>query len=117
MPVNDNNPKGPNAATAATTPPSTLDAERGDLLTALATARPALTTTVRGLGDEQLGELSGDEALRHEPMTELARAANPLDKSLCIDKVASTFIDTWCSRPAVPSSGHASGALRTKDCP
>ncbi|MEU0481237.1 hypothetical protein ABZ260_18875 [Streptosporangium sp. NPDC006013] len=33
MPVNDNNPKDPNAVTATTTPPSTLDAERGDLLT------------------------------------------------------------------------------------
>ncbi|MET8052149.1 MULTISPECIES: DinB family protein [unclassified Streptosporangium] len=56
MPVNDNNPKDPNAVTATTTPPSTLDAERGDLLAALATARSALTNTVRGLSDEQLGE-------------------------------------------------------------
>ncbi|MEO3858198.1 DinB family protein [Acrocarpospora sp. B8E8] len=52
MPVNDNNPEGPTAVTAT----STLDAERGDLLAALATARSALTNTVRELGDEQLGE-------------------------------------------------------------
>ncbi|MBN6051911.1 DinB family protein [Nonomuraea sp. RK-328] len=39
-----------------TTPPSTLDAERADLLAALAAARSALTNTVRGLSDEQLGE-------------------------------------------------------------
>ncbi|WP_433380896.1 DinB family protein [Streptosporangium sp. CA-115845] len=56
MPVNDNNPKDPNAVTATTMPPSTLDAERGDLLAALATARSALTSAVRGLSDEQLGE-------------------------------------------------------------
>ncbi|MFI7639700.1 DinB family protein [Nonomuraea sp. NPDC049400] len=49
--------------TAATTPPSTLDAERGDLLTALATARSALTATVRGLSDEQLGERPTASAL------------------------------------------------------
>ncbi|MET9338389.1 DinB family protein [Nonomuraea sp. NPDC003804] len=55
MPLNDNHPKGPNAVNATTTPPSTLDAERGDLLAALATARAALTNTVRGLSDEQLG--------------------------------------------------------------
>ncbi|WP_020673441.1 DinB family protein [Amycolatopsis nigrescens] len=35
---------------------TTLDAERGELLAALATARSALTSTVRGLTDEQLGE-------------------------------------------------------------
>lgn len=34
----------------------TLDTERADLLAALATARAALTTTVRGLSDEQAGE-------------------------------------------------------------
>jgi hypothetical protein len=56
VPVNDNNPKGPNTMTATTTPPAALDAERGDLLGALATARSALTNTVRGLGDEQVGE-------------------------------------------------------------
>ncbi|WP_405149027.1 DinB family protein [Sphaerisporangium sp. NBC_01403] len=56
MPVNDNNPKGPHAVTATTTPPSTLDAERGDLLAALASARSALTSTIRGLSDERLGE-------------------------------------------------------------
>ncbi|MEV4108560.1 DinB family protein [Nonomuraea sp. NPDC049695] len=42
--------------TDTTTPPSTLDAERADLLAALATARSALTNTIRELGDEQLGE-------------------------------------------------------------
>jgi uncharacterized damage-inducible protein DinB len=56
VPVNDNNPKGPNTMTATTTPPAALDAERGDLLGALATARSALTNTIRGLGDEQVGE-------------------------------------------------------------
>jgi uncharacterized damage-inducible protein DinB len=56
VPVNDNNPKGPNAVTAITTTASILDAERGDLLAALATARSALTNTIRGLSDEQLGE-------------------------------------------------------------
>ncbi|MEV1179284.1 DinB family protein [Nonomuraea sp. NPDC049784] len=54
MPVNDNYPKGLNSVT--TTSPSPLDAERGELLAALATARSALTNTVRGLSDEQLGE-------------------------------------------------------------
>jgi uncharacterized damage-inducible protein DinB len=52
VPVNDS--KGPNAVTSTTTP--TLDAERTDLLAELATARSALTTTIRGLSDEQLGE-------------------------------------------------------------
>ncbi|AHH96852.1 DinB family protein [Kutzneria albida] len=52
MPDNDNNPKGPNAVTVTTT----LDAERGELLAALATARSTLTNTVRGLSEEQLGE-------------------------------------------------------------
>ena len=56
MPDNDNNPKGPNAVTTATTQHSTLDAERGELLAALATARSTLTNTTRGLSDEQLGE-------------------------------------------------------------
>lgn len=42
--------------TAMTTPPSTPDAERADLIAALATARAALTDTVRGLSDEQAGE-------------------------------------------------------------
>ena len=35
---------------------ATVDAERDELLAALATARAALTNTVRGLSDEQLGE-------------------------------------------------------------
>ncbi|MEU1799742.1 DinB family protein [Streptomyces sp. NPDC019937] len=39
--------------TATTTPPATLDAERTDLLAALATARSALIHTTRGLSDEQ----------------------------------------------------------------
>ncbi|WP_055557958.1 DinB family protein [Streptomyces sp. NBRC 110028] len=39
--------------TATTTPPVTLDAERTDLLAALATARSALIRTTRGLSDEQ----------------------------------------------------------------
>lgn len=39
-----------------TTFASTLEAERADLLAALATARSALTNTARGLSDEQLGE-------------------------------------------------------------
>ncbi|MFF3247685.1 DinB family protein [Streptomyces sp. NPDC002870] len=42
--------------TATTTPPSTLDAERADLLAGLATARSALTETISGLSDEQAGE-------------------------------------------------------------
>lgn len=46
--------KGPTTVTA--TSPTTPDAERTDLLAALATARSALTNTVRGLTDEQLGE-------------------------------------------------------------
>ncbi|GAA0613613.1 DinB family protein [Kutzneria viridogrisea] len=63
MPDNDNNPKGPNAVTVTTTPPATLDAERGELLAALATARSALTNTVRGLSEEQLGECPTVSAL------------------------------------------------------
>ncbi|NUK03079.1 DinB family protein [Streptomyces lunaelactis] len=42
--------------TATTTPPSTVDAERADLLAQLATVRSALTNTARGLSDEQAGE-------------------------------------------------------------
>ncbi|MGW2511503.1 DinB family protein [Streptomyces scopuliridis] len=42
--------------TATTTPLSDLDAERAELLAALATARSALTATARGLSDEQAGE-------------------------------------------------------------
>ncbi|MER7417032.1 DinB family protein [Micromonospora peucetia] len=52
----DNDPKDPITVTATTTSPTTLDAERGDLLAALATARSALTNAVRGLSDEQLGQ-------------------------------------------------------------
>ncbi|MBT2226018.1 DinB family protein [Nonomuraea sp. NEAU-A123] len=56
MPVNDDNSKGPNAVTATPTSPSTLDAERVELLAQIAAARSALTNTIRGLSDEQLGE-------------------------------------------------------------
>ncbi|GAA5707288.1 hypothetical protein Save01_08151 [Streptomyces avermitilis] len=56
MPDNENDRKGPITVTATTTPPSALDAERGDLLAALATARSTLTNTVRGLSDEQADE-------------------------------------------------------------
>ncbi|MER5213726.1 DinB family protein [Streptomyces sp. NPDC002838] len=41
---------------ATTTPSSTPDSERADLLAALAAARSALTHTTRGLGDEQAGD-------------------------------------------------------------
>ncbi|GAA3092759.1 DinB family protein [Streptomyces rectiviolaceus] len=41
--------------TTTTAHPSTFDAERADLLAGLATARSALTNTVRGLSDEQAG--------------------------------------------------------------
>ncbi|MFD1152032.1 DinB family protein [Saccharothrix hoggarensis] len=56
MPVNDHHPKGRNAVSAATKTPGTVDAERAALLAALATARSALTTTLRDLTDEQLAE-------------------------------------------------------------
>ncbi len=49
--------------TATTTPPTTLDGERADLLAELAAARSALTTAVRGLGDEQAGERPTASAL------------------------------------------------------
>ncbi|MEV7427429.1 MULTISPECIES: DinB family protein [unclassified Streptomyces] len=42
--------------TTPTTPRATLDAERTDLLAALAAARSALTRTVGGISDEQGGE-------------------------------------------------------------
>ncbi|MEC3976804.1 DinB family protein [Amycolatopsis sp. H20-H5] len=42
---------------------STLDAERTDLLAALAAARSSVTTTVRGLTDEQLAETPTVSAL------------------------------------------------------
>ncbi|MET8340324.1 hypothetical protein ABZV14_42465 [Streptosporangium canum] len=41
MPDNENNRKGSTTMTATTMPPSTLDAERADLLAELATARTA----------------------------------------------------------------------------
>ncbi|MEV8340139.1 DinB family protein [Streptomyces niveus] len=48
----------------ATSPASpSLDAERTDLLAALATARSTLTNTVRGLTDDQLGETPTVSAL------------------------------------------------------
>ncbi|MBL1114348.1 DinB family protein [Streptomyces sp. 110] len=49
--------------TATTMSSSELDSERADLLAELATARSALTTTVRGLGDEQAGERPTASAL------------------------------------------------------
>lgn len=49
--------------TTTTTPPSTLDAERADLLARLEAARSALTTTVRGLSDEQAGQRPTTSAL------------------------------------------------------
>ncbi|MFC4118070.1 DinB family protein [Nonomuraea zeae] len=62
MPDDNDNPKDPNTVTA-TTPSPALDAERSDLLAALATARSALTATVRGLGDEQAGQRPTASAL------------------------------------------------------
>ncbi|MFI7099676.1 DUF664 domain-containing protein, partial [Streptomyces sp. NPDC050161] len=49
--------------TTTTTTSSTTDAERTDLLAALASARSALTDTVRGIGDEQAGECPTASAL------------------------------------------------------
>ncbi|MFI7214316.1 DinB family protein [Micromonospora maritima] len=49
--------------TTATTTSTTLDAERKDLLKALATARTMLTNTVRGLTDAQAGERPTASAL------------------------------------------------------
>ncbi|MEU5729469.1 DinB family protein [Streptomyces antimycoticus] len=46
-----------------TTPPTTLDGKRADLLAELAAARSALTATVRGLGDEQAGQRPTASAL------------------------------------------------------
>ena len=58
MPANENDRKDPITVTTTTTPtpPVTLDAERADLLAQLAAARLALTSTTRGLSDEQAGE-------------------------------------------------------------
>ncbi|GGK22409.1 hypothetical protein GCM10011583_62970 [Streptomyces camponoticapitis] len=62
----------------ATTPSRTADAERADLLAALATVRSKLTGTVRGLTDEQLGErptageLSLGGLIKHVASTEEA---------------------------------------------
>ncbi|MEU8271599.1 DinB family protein [Sphaerisporangium sp. NPDC049002] len=56
MPDNENDWKGPITVSATTTPASTLDAERGELLAELATVRSALTNTIRGLSDERLAE-------------------------------------------------------------
>lgn len=55
MPDNDN-PKGSTTMTATPASPTTLDAERRDLLDALAAARSALTAMVQGLDEDQLGE-------------------------------------------------------------
>ncbi|MEY8042922.1 DinB family protein [Saccharopolyspora cebuensis] len=46
-----------------TTATTTTDGERADLIAALAAARAALTSTVRGLADEQLGETPTVSAL------------------------------------------------------
>ncbi|MFD3731302.1 DinB family protein [Streptomyces sp. NPDC058632] len=51
------------AATAAAASQSAVDAERADLLAALASARSALTVTTQGLSDEQAGERSTVSAL------------------------------------------------------
>jgi Protein of unknown function (DUF664) len=58
VPANENDRKDPITVTTTTTPtpPVTLDAERADLLAQLAAARLALTSTTRGLSDEQAGE-------------------------------------------------------------
>jgi uncharacterized damage-inducible protein DinB len=56
VPDNENDRKDPITVTATTTPASTLDPERAELLAELATARFALTNTTRGLSDEQVGE-------------------------------------------------------------
>lgn len=50
----DDDRKDPNPVT--TTYPATLDAERAELLSALAAARSALVKTTEGLSDEQAGE-------------------------------------------------------------
>ncbi|GAA3141572.1 DinB family protein [Planomonospora alba] len=59
MPDNDD-AKDPNTVTTTTASPAAsspaLDAERAELLAALADARSTLIGTVEGLGDEQLGE-------------------------------------------------------------
>ena len=51
------------AALAGRATPPALDGERAELLAALAAARAALTATVRGLDDEQLGERPTASAL------------------------------------------------------
>lgn len=56
MPDTEDNRKDPITVTATTTPAPTIDAERTDLLTALANARSALVKTTSGLSDEQAGE-------------------------------------------------------------
>jgi uncharacterized damage-inducible protein DinB len=56
MPDTENDRKDPITVTATTTPASTADPERAELLAELATARLALTNTTRGLSDEQVGE-------------------------------------------------------------
>lgn len=43
--------------------PSTLDSERVDLLAQLATVRSTLTSTTKGLGDEQAGLTVSDDGL------------------------------------------------------
>ncbi|MDT0304973.1 DinB family protein [Streptomonospora wellingtoniae] len=60
--MTDNDPKD-TAMTVATTPSTTLDGERADLLAELANARAFLINTVRGLGDEQIGQRPTASAL------------------------------------------------------
>jgi uncharacterized damage-inducible protein DinB len=55
MAGNDDDQKDPITVSTTTAPRSALDGERADLLAELATARAALTTTTRGLTDEQAG--------------------------------------------------------------
>jgi hypothetical protein len=56
VPDTEDNRKDPITVTTTTTPASTLDAERTDLLAALASTRSALVKTTTGLSDEQAGD-------------------------------------------------------------
>ncbi|MFI9649135.1 DinB family protein [Streptomyces sp. NPDC052040] len=69
----------PTATAATAPPPAAVDAERADLLAALAGARSALVTTVRGLTDEQA-------------------AARPTASALCLGglvKHCASVEETW----------------------
>jgi hypothetical protein len=63
VPETDNDRKAPITMTDTTPLPPTSDAERADLLAALATARAALVHTTRGLTDEQAGQRPTASAL------------------------------------------------------